>query len=236
MNSHDGQITIAVVVPTLNESTTLARTLDSLLPQLAGGDEIVISDGGSSDGTLALAQSYRATVVQVDNPGRGSQIAAALSNLPQCVVLVVHADMVVASSALAEIRRALQEKPGHLGGCLGHRFDSRSRLLRLTEWWDERCARRGISYGDQGQFFRREWLQAYGGFPQQPIMEDLELSRQLRKHGQPLYLDCPVLASPRRFERLGWCRTIAVNFLLRVIYRACGLRTCESVYRFYYSR
>lgn len=234
MNSHDGRITIAVVVPTLNEAATLAKTLDSLRPQLAEGDEIVITDGGSSDGTLEVAQSYGARVVQVDKPGRGSQIAAALSTLPQCAVLILHADMIVASTALSEIRRVLKDKPRDFGGCLGHRFDSRSRLLRSTEWWDERRARRGISYGDQGQFFRREWLQAHGGFPDQPIMEDLELSRQLRKHGKPLYLNCPVLVSPRRFERLGWFRTIAVNFLLRVIYRACGLRTCESVYRYYY--
>ena len=168
--------------------------------------------------------------------GRGTQIAAALEKLTQGVVLIVHADMALSASSLAEIRWASHDLPRCSGGCLGHRFESTSRLMRLTEWWDERRARGGMSYGDQGQFFRREWLEAQGGFPAQQIMEDLELSRKLKQHGEPVYLDCPAIVSPRRFERLGWCRTVAVNFILRVIYRVLGLRMCEAVYRFYYGR
>ncbi len=236
MNSVDGEMRIAVIIPTLNEEAALGRSLDSIVPQLARGDEIIIADGGSTDGTLNLARHHGATIAPASKPGRGTQIAAALRDVDQCVVLIVHADMVVSLGALSAVRQALKETPHCPGGCLGHRFDSDSRWMRLTEWWDERRARRGMSYGDQGQFFRREWLNRQGGFPDQPIMEDLELARRLRRLGSPVYLDYPALVSARRFVRLGWCRTIVFNFILRVIYGTCGLRICESVYRFYYGR
>jgi len=236
MNSVDGETRIAVIIPTLNEEAALDKTLDSVVPQLVNGDQVIIADGGSTDGTLCLARRHGVTIAPVSKPGRGTQIATALRDVDQCVILIVHADMVVSPGALSAVRRTLSESPHCPGGCLGHRFESDSRWMRLTEWWDERRARRDTSYGDQGQFFRREWLDGQGGFPDQPIMEDLELSRRLRRLGSPVYLDCPALVSPRRFIRLGWCRTIFVNFILRLVYRLCGLRFCESVYRLYYGR
>ena len=75
-----------------------------------------------------------------------------------------------------------------------------------------------------------------GGFPDQPIMEDVELSRRLRALGSPAYLDCPVLASPRRLERLGLWQTAAVNLLLRTAYRVGGAAMCDRLYRLYYWR
>ncbi|MEX0977332.1 MAG: glycosyltransferase family 2 protein [Pirellulales bacterium] len=227
---------MAVIIPTLNEEAALGKTLDSIVPQTTDGDCVIIADGGSVDRTLNLAQSYGATILSVGRRGRGTQIAAALNHVDECIVLIVHADMVVPAGALSAIRRGLDEHPDCPGGCLGHRFDSTSRLLRLTEWWDERRARRGFPFGDQAQFFRRKLLNRQGGFPDQPIMEDVELSRRLRRIGRPIYLDCPTLVSARRFARLGWCRTILANFVLRLVYRLCGLRFCETIYRRYYGR
>jgi GT2 family glycosyltransferase len=93
-----------------------------------------------------------------------------------------------------------------------------------------------MSYGDQAQFFRREMLDRQGGFPDQPIMEDVELSRRLRCLGNPVYLDHPALVSARRFTQLGWCRTILANCMLRIVYRMFGWRACETIYRRYYRR
>lgn len=227
---------LAVIIPTLNEEAKIARTLDSLFAQKNHLDLVVVADGGSTDGTLALAREHGATIVAVGKPGRGGQVAAALGQLDHEMILIVHADMIVPDGALALVRQNLAKNPDCPGGCLGHRFDSSRRLLRWTEWWDERRARRGVSYGDQAQFFRRDLLATQGGFPNQPIMEDVELSRRLRRLGRPTYLDCPVLVSDRRYARLGWFRTTLANFLIRVAYRLCGLRACQAIYRNYYPR
>ncbi|MGD9721447.1 MAG: glycosyltransferase family 2 protein [Pirellulales bacterium] len=236
MNAVDGERRIAVIIPTLNEEAALCNTLESVIPQTTDGDRVIVADGGSVDRTLDLASHHGAKLVPVGSRGRGTQIAAALRHVDDCIVLIVHADMIVPAGALSAIRRGFVERPNCPGGCLGHHFGSANRLLRLTEWWDERRARRGTSYGDQAQFFDRRLLDRQGGFPDQPIMEDVELSRRLRRLGTPVYLDCPVLVSARRFDRLGWCRTILANYLLRLVYRLCGLRACETIYRRYYGR
>jgi len=236
MNPLDGEMRIAVIIPTLNEEAALGKTLESVVLQTEGGDRVIVADGGSVDHTLDLANRHGATVVPLSCRGRGTQIAAALRDSHARVILIVHADMILPAGALSAIRQGLFERPDCPGGCLGHRFDSSNRLLRITEWWDERRARRGTSYGDQAQFFRREVLDRQGGFPDQPIMEDIELSSRLRRLGTPVYLDRPALVSARRYVRLGWFRTILANFALRLIYQLCGLRACESIYRRYYGR
>ncbi|MEX0675892.1 MAG: TIGR04283 family arsenosugar biosynthesis glycosyltransferase [Pirellulales bacterium] len=236
MNRAGGEMRLAVIIPTLNEEAAIAQALESLLAQKNDLDLVIVADGGSTDGTLAVAQQHGATIVAVGKPGRGGQVAAALRELDHEVILIVHADMIVPSGALALVRQSLVEKPECPGGCLGHRFDGARRMLRWTEWWDERRARRGMSYGDQAQFFRRELLAAHGGFPDQPIMEDVELSRRLKRLGRPIYLDCPVVVSARRYARLGWLRTTLANFLIRLAYRLCGLRACQAIYRHYYGR
>jgi rSAM/selenodomain-associated transferase 2 len=227
---------LAVIIPTLNEKVAIAATLESLLAQKPHFDILVVADGGSTDGTLAVADQHGATIVTVGKPGRGNQVATALRHLDHDVVLIVHADAIVPAGALALLRERLAELPDCPGGCLGHRFDSPSRLLRWTEWWDERRARRGMSYGDQAQFFRRARLEEQGGFPAQPIMEDVELSRRLKRLGHPIYLDCPVIVSPRRYAQLGWLRTTLGNFLIRLTYRLFGQRACAAIHRYYYGR
>ena len=227
--------TIAILIPTLNEENVLARALIAVRSQMDKRMRLIVADGGSSDGTRETARQQGALVIETSRRGRGCQIAEALTQIHEDVVVIVHADMVLLPDSCARIRRWLGEHKQCPGGCLGHRFASTRWTYRLVEWWDRRRALRGISYGDQGQFFRREWIEHSGGFPQQPIMEDLELSRRLRVLGTPAYLDYPAQVSPRRFERLGWLRTISTNFLLRLTYRIGGQTACHKLYRRYYS-
>ena len=227
-------LTLAVVIPTLNEQTALPGLLTSLRAQSHPAQRILVSDGGSTDATIAEAQRGGAEVLMAPTRGRGGQIAAALARLTEDVVIVAHADMLLPMEALACVRRALAERPDCPGGCLGHRFDRTSLTLRVVEWWDGRRARRGESYGDQAQFFRRELLHSAGGFPDQPIMEDIELSRRLRSLGVPIYLDVPVTVSARRFVRLNWWRVMWTNWSLRRRYRKDGLAGCSVLYDRYY--
>jgi rSAM/selenodomain-associated transferase 2 len=228
--------TLAVVIPTLNEEATLPKLLASLDGQSRPAERIIVADGGSTDRTIVEASRSGAEVVIVPRRGRGSQVAAAVAQVTEELVLVAHADMLLPPVALETVRRSLAESPGCPGGCLGHRFDSASLALRVIGWWDRWRARRGSSYGDQAQFFRRDLLQSVGGFPDQPIMEDVELSLRLRSLGRPIYLDLPVTVSARRFVRMKCWRAAWQNLMLRRCYRRRGLAVCNELYERYYRR
>jgi rSAM/selenodomain-associated transferase 2 len=227
---------LAVVIPTFNEAERLAATLESLRTQTDPPDRVIVVDGGSADATPRLAEASGAEVLVERGRGRGGQVAAGVARATEDVVLVGHGDMLFPSESLAAIRRALATRPACPGGCLGHRFSSRRWVYRLIERADRMRAVRGTSYGDQAQFFRREWLVDVGGFPDQPIMEDVELSRRVRALGRPLYLDLPVVVSPRRFEERGVWRVLWENWTFRRAYRRRGLSACRDIYERYYHR
>lgn len=226
--------TLAVVIPTRNEEAALPATLTSLGQQTEPAERVVVVDGGSQDATVAVARHGGAEVLTSDTPGRGNQIARGVAAVAEAVVLVAHADMIFPPEALARVRQALRDDPACPGGCLGHRFASGRRVYRLIEWYDAFRARRGESYGDQAQFFRRSWLDRVGGFPAQPLLEDVELAARLRRLGRPVYLDCPVLVSPRRFERLGVLRVLWQNWQIRRAYRRRGNAACRALFEWYY--
>jgi rSAM/selenodomain-associated transferase 2 len=227
-------MTLAVVIPTLNEEAALPDLLDSLKQQSMPAESVIVADGGSADRTVDVARQHGAAVVLVPGRGRGGQVAAALLEVSDEVVLIAHADMRLPEGALVAIRTWLAHHPECPGGCLGHRFDHRMPALRLVEWFDTRRARRGVSYGDQGQFFRAGPLRSAGGFRDQPLMEDVELSRRLRSLGTPAYLNVPVVVSARRFERIGWLRVLWTNWLLRRRYRREGPAASLNLWQSYY--
>lgn len=226
--------TVSVVIPTLNEEALLPATLAAVYAQVDEEVQVLIADGGSTDGTLAIAKEYGAIGVETLRTGRGCQVAEVLRGLQNDVVLVLHADMILAPRSIEKMRRWLADHPSCPGGCLGHRFDTPRTMYRFVEWWDSSRARLGMSYGDQAQFFRRSWLEGVGGFPDQPIMEDVELSRRLRAQGRPIYLNWPVVVSPRRLERLGWCRTVWGNLAMRLTYLLYGPAIGRKLYQRYY--
>ena len=226
---------LAVVVPALDEEHSLPGTLRSLAEQTEPAERIIVADGGSRDATVSVARTFGAEVVSAPGRGRGGQVAAAVAQLGDDLILVAHADMVFPREALAAVRRALREDPACPGGCLGHRFEPQRFIYDLIAWYDGCRARWSHSYGDQAQFFRRANLARLGGFPDQPIMEDLQLSHCLRALGRPCYLNLPVVVSARRFERLGWWRVLWRNWRFRRAYRRGGLAACRAIYEQYYA-
>jgi rSAM/selenodomain-associated transferase 2 len=225
---------IAVVVPILNEASTLPDLMQSLRLQSRQPDRIVIVDGGSTDGSIDVVHSLGIDSMIVPGVGRGGQIAAGVRACTEDVIVVAHADMRFPRTAFEVLQQFLKDHPDCPGGCFGHRFDNPRWTYRAIEWWDRRRAIRGHSFGDQAQFFRRESLDWVGGFPALPLMEDVELARRLRQLSVPAYLDVLVGVSARRFERLGWLRVANRNWRLRRLYRRGGEAICWELYRRYY--
>lgn len=194
--------TVSVVVAARNEAANIERCLASL--QGIGLTEVVVADGGSTDDTAALARRHGATVVTASG-GRGGQIAAGLAAGLGDVVLVLHADAVLAAAAPARLVRALNACPWAGGGVVGMHFDAPGAGLAFITMLNALRARTtGIGFGDQGQFFRREAIAAAGGFPNMALMEDVELSLRLRAVGETLCLGGGVTVSGRRWAGAGF--------------------------------
>lgn len=215
---------LRIVIPTLDEASTLAECL-TLARKLA--DEVVVSDGGSRDGTVELARQLGALVVE-GPAGRGGQLDRGArfdaDGEPPDAFLFLHADTRLPEDAGDAVREALASRGSEKlvgGGFHGH-YASGGWWLehvgnRLVRW---RTARTGCPLGDQAQFVRRDAYEAIGGFRDWPILEDLDFLRRLRGHGKTIVLEGPALTSARRFERQGLLRTIATNWLIWLLYAA----------------
>lgn len=210
-------LTVAAVVPALDEAVALPALLDLLVG--LDLDEVVVVDGGSRDATAALARAGRARVMPCAR-GRGRQLALGARSVTADVVWFVHADARPPRGAVDAIREALAD-PGVVGGAFrlhtvadGGRW-SLGPLLRIA---DLRSRWTGLPYGDQALFVRREVLERAGGVPEIDLFEDLELARRLRRHGRLRTLPLEVGVSGRRFEA-NPLRALVQMHTLPVLYR-----------------
>lgn len=208
---------ISVVVPVLNDAAALA----ALLGDLAGsGLEIVVADGGSQDGSSALAARQGARLVSC-KPGRGRQLDEGAKAAGGDWLWFLHADSRVSTAALAEIAGLPGQPPGW--GRFDVQLDGSGRLAKMllravATLMNRRSALTGICTGDQGIFVHRALLDAVAGMPRQPLMEDIELSRRLRRLARPRRLRGPLRPSARRWLSRGPVRTILSMWALRLRY------------------
>jgi rSAM/selenodomain-associated transferase 2 len=201
---------VSVVVPALNEASGLAATLWDVLRQ-PGLREVIVADGGSEDGTPEVAAAAGARVVHAPR-GRARQMNAGAAAATGSVLLFLHADTRLPADGLCRAAGALA-RPGVVAGCFRLRFDQSSPLLRfytLPIWmrWHR------LAFGDRALFVRRETFDAAGGFPDQPIFEDLDMVRRLRRLGRFVFLDAAVTTSARRYAAGGAFRQQARNAAL----------------------
>lgn len=211
---------LTVVIPALNESAGLPRLLESVAAWRPRGVEVIVVDGGSHDATAELARG-RCDQVLVRAPGRASQMNAGARVARGGVLLFLHADTHLPEQAAEAIRSAVGPgaNPSRLWGRFDVRIAGRARMLPVIAWCMNRRSRwTGIATGDQAIFVRREAFEAIGGFPEQPLMEDIELSRRLRRLGPPVCLRGPAETSGRRWESHGVWRTILLMWSLRWAY------------------
>jgi rSAM/selenodomain-associated transferase 2 len=223
---------ISVVIPTLNEATTIAATLRRLKEQVP--DEIVVADASSPDGTAELARSEGVLVVEAPR-GRGIQQNRGARKTKGDVLLFLHADCWLEDAAIDELRRFLRDHPSIFGGCFRQRVDASHPLFRAIDLAAHlRAGLLGIPYGDQGIFVRRAAFDAIGGFPETPLMEDVFMSLQLRCLGRVAVLPKRIFVSPRRWHQQGIVRQTLTNWALTAAV-AIGVPT-RSLAHFYLER
>ena len=207
---------VSIVMPVLNEADCVATTLQGLAALRAAGAELIVVDGGSSDATLNRCKGL-ADLTLVAPRGRARQMNFGAARAAGTTLLFLHADTRLPADALGLVQRALET--GHDWGRFDVAIEGRSRLFpviaRMMNW---RSRLSGIATGDQAIFVRRDLFEALGGFPDQPLMEDIELSKRLRRRGRPACIAQRVVTSGRRWERHGVWRTVAKMWRLRFLY------------------
>lgn len=203
---------VSVVIPVLNDRSNLEVLLRSLTPfqEL----EIVVVDGGSNEGSIHEPQ--QAVRLLRTERGRALQLSAGVASTQRPWLWFLHADSVVTGTVVEALQLAL-------AGAQWGRFDIT--LSRDTPWFrliaaamNKRSAMTSICTGDQGIFVRRALLERIGGIPDQPLMEDIELSKRLRRLAKPTRIRTLLGTSSRRWENDGTVRTILLMWELRVRY------------------
>ncbi|MGW0732010.1 TIGR04283 family arsenosugar biosynthesis glycosyltransferase [Streptomyces sp. NPDC002851] len=213
----DRMLDVSIVVPVLNEEATVQAALARLCRDFPDC-ELVVVDGGSTDATRELAAPFGQLV---ESPrGRARQMNEGARHCTGDVLWFVHADTRIDPAALGQIRAALAS-PEVVGGGLTLRFDRRSPGLNYLAYTSNARARRlHHVFGDQAMFVRRSAFDALGGFPELPIMEDLEMSRRLARRGRLAVLPATSTASARRLVAHGVWRMIVFMQYLKLLHFA----------------
>jgi rSAM/selenodomain-associated transferase 2 len=206
---------ISVVVPMLNEERTIAATLLALT-QLKP-HELILVDGGSSDGTPTICRQFNVEVLTAPR-GRAAQMNYGARRATGNVLLFLHADTRLPPTAFDDIRDALGD-PRFVGGRFDIQLDGDHWMLRVIGAMISLRSRLSkVGTGDQGIFVRREVFQRMGGFPEIPLMEDIALCRALKRLGEVACLRSKVITSARRWESDGVWRTIFRMWMLKSLY------------------
>jgi rSAM/selenodomain-associated transferase 2 len=208
---------LSVVVPVLNESRALPALLEHLQSLQRSGIEVVLVDGGSEDGSVAIAARAGFQVIRAER-GRARQMNAGAAAVQGDVLLFLHADTRLPGGAVQLIDAALADGR-HVWGRFDVEFDVRTWTMAATAFgMNLRSRLSGIATGDQALFMTRAAFDGVGGFPEQPLMEDVEITARLRQRSRPACVRRPVLTSARRWQARGAWRTIFLMWRLRLDY------------------
>ena len=203
-------------MPVINEAALIAEAIARAWA--ARCDEVIVVDGGSSDGTIELSREQKCHVILSD-PGRGRQLNAGAELATGDVILFLHADGWLEANASEQIRHSeeLQRQPW---GGFHQRIDNPHWKYRLLQKGNAvRVLLQGLVYGDQGLFVTRRAFDSVGGFPEIPLMEDFEISRRLTKISRPILLPGPIHVAARRWEKSGVIRQTIRNWKFASQYR-----------------
>jgi rSAM/selenodomain-associated transferase 2 len=208
---------ISIIIPCLNEGEGLLRCLFDLQGLRSVGHELILVDGGSTDQELIAKTEPYVDRLLHSPTGRARQMNSGAMLARGTIFWFLHADSRIGDGMDGAIQAALAAKPGW--GRFDVRLNGSHPLFRIIERmmnWRSRYS--GIATGDQGIFIHRELFEQVGGFPLQPLMEDVEISRRLKRLAYPVCLQGPLVTSSRRWETKGIIRTILLMWMLRFAY------------------
>jgi rSAM/selenodomain-associated transferase 2 len=203
---------VSVVVPTLNEAAGIQACLAALAPLRERGHEVIVADGGSTDGSARLAAPLADRVLEAPR-GRAAQMNAGAGVAKGDALLFLHADTFLPPQADRFVLEALAT---HAWGRFDVTIDSEDpRLAVIAYFMNRRSRLSGIATGDQAIFVRRN---AFQGFPPIALMEDVAFSRAMKRASPPACLAARVRTSARRWEKRGVARTVLLMWRLRFAY------------------
>jgi rSAM/selenodomain-associated transferase 2 len=208
-------VKLSVVIPALDEAERIETAISAAFDapcDLADPPEVIVVDGGSSDATRQLAARAGARVIPCER-GRARQLRAGVRASSGDALLLLHADTRLPRGWQAEVRDALRDERV-VGGAFRLRFDERAPVYRFIEFgaW-LRVGVFRLPYGDQALFVRRRTLDAIGGIPEAPVMEDLDLVVRMKRAGRLALLAAPAVTSARRYRAGGPLRTMLRHWL-----------------------
>lgn len=208
-------MSVSIVIPAINEAESLRTLLPSLVADVNVA-EVIVVDGGSRDDSCEVASSAGATLFHSE-PGRARQMNTGASGATGDILLFLHADTLLPDNAIALVVEAMTGKKGW--GRFDVRLSGSRWLLRLVaRMINLRSCLSAIATGDQAIFLRRELFEQLGGYAEIPLMEDVELSKRLRRYSRPICLRQPLTTSSRRWEHYGILRTILLMWWIRLAY------------------
>lgn len=207
---------ISVIIPTLNAEHSLTGCLMALMEGLDAGliRELIVSDGGSQDATRSVADAWGAQIVQGD-PSRGGQLRRGCAKANAEWLLVLHADTQLEPGWTGPVIAHLK---GHKAGWFQLRFDSKGFAAGFVARWANLRSRVGLPYGDQGLLVPRKLYQSVGGYPDQPLMEDVAMARLLK--GQMVAIPSAAVTSAEKYHKAGWLRRGGRNLWTLIRYFA----------------
>jgi rSAM/selenodomain-associated transferase 2 len=209
-------VKISIIIPVLNEQHKLAATLECLQEYRQQGHEVIVVDGGSSDNTQHIARQAADTVVE-SLAGRARQMNAGAAKATGQACLFLHADTVLPKNALQLISSLNSSRP--FWGRFDIRLSSNRKIFRLIEYMvNLRSRLTFIATGDQAIFIESDLFKNAGGYPDIALMEDIAISRILKKQLRPVCFKDRVVTSSRRWETKGVLATILLMWKLRLYY------------------
>jgi len=212
---------LSVIVPTLNESATIKKTLDAL-SRLVNVDEIIVVDGGSSDETVSIIENYKFNktfkLVKNEHANRAKQMHEGTKHASGDVFWFVHADTLPVQGCGRRIKKFMSLK-NTSGGNFELVFDGESKWAKFLTKFYRKVRSFGLVYGDSAIFAKREVYEKIGGFRDLPHFEDIDLYRRLSRKGDFVTINIAIRTSSRHFENEAFFRTFTKWSILQGLYR-----------------
>ncbi|MBI3582933.1 MAG: TIGR04283 family arsenosugar biosynthesis glycosyltransferase [Nitrospinae bacterium] len=214
---------LSIIIPTLNEESLIEKNLSFIKKELSAisyqlSVEIIVADGGSRDKTVEIARRF-ADRVCISDKGRGKQMNAGARISAGDWLLFLHADSVISEQGIRGMLEIINSEFSIIGGAFRLKIDSKKTFYKiLSSFANMRSRILGIAYGDQGIFVRKNIFYMIGGYPDIPIMEDVEFVKRLKENGKFIILNECVTTSSRRWDREGILYTTIRNWILISLY------------------